>query len=127
MRNHLAKRVLHRAWMTKPSDREAAFSRRRPVVNHLTGYKGLQIREEQLGPLRWKHMLGQTPAARADRGVRRSTRVALFHTVPFRRYRVVVCSIGRRSPQQQEERDSGKLAFIVVAQLSQGRRLLQAG
>ena len=60
MRNHLDKRVLRRAWTTKPSDRESAFPDGVELVNHLTGYKGLQIRGEQLGPLRGKQMLGSS-------------------------------------------------------------------
>ena len=56
MRNHLDKRVLRRAWTTKPSDRESAFPDVVELVNRLTGYKGLQIRGEQLGPLRRKQM-----------------------------------------------------------------------
>src|SRR6478735_3165532 len=52
MRNHLDKRVLRRAWTTKPSDRESAFPDAVELVNHPTGYKGLQLRCEQLGPLR---------------------------------------------------------------------------
>ena len=65
MRNHLDKRVLRRAWTTRPSDRESAFPDGVELVSHLTDCKGLQMRAEQLGPLRGKHVLGQTPAARA--------------------------------------------------------------
>src|SRR5712671_5895592 len=86
MRNHLDKRVLRRAWTTRPSDRESAFPDRIELVSHLTDCKCLQMRGEQLGPLRGKHVLGQTPAARADQGVRpfnssRTFSHSTFHSI----------------------------------------------
>src|SRR5580765_2751571 len=67
MRNHLDKRVLHRAWTTKPSDRESAFPDAVELVNHPTGYKGLQIRGEQLGPLRGQPGPAAQPARQSLR------------------------------------------------------------
>src|SRR3981189_2735001 len=96
MRNHLDKRVLRRAWTTRPSDRESAFPDGVELVSHLTDCKGPQMRGEQLGPLRGKLVLGQKPAARA---------AALGHSLPKTRRQSYV----RSPPDSDHIADAPKL------------------